>query len=190
MGRDQRHRAGSFVHLATLDADGPVLDHVDTPDSIGARQPVHLGDQSREPKHLTVERDRDTALEADHDLEGRRRGPGIRRERVRLVRRSVPRILEDPGLDRPPEQVFVDGVRRRGRLDDGDAASERVLDFLVPRPDPIAQRSDDLHARVVGLEGELEAKLVVALSRAAVDDGLGAELQGDLCHRLRDDGPR
>ena len=74
--------------------------------------------------------------------------------------------------------------------DDRDALRERVLDLLVARPDAVAQRRDHLHARVVRLERELEAELVVALAGAAVDDGLGAELERDLGDRLRDHRPR
>ena len=40
------------------------------------------------------------------------------------------------------------------------------------------------------LESELEAELVVPLAGAAVDDRLGAELERDLGHRLRDHRPR
>ena len=48
----------------------------------------------------------------------------------------------------------------------------------------------DLHARVVRLERELEAELVVALPGAAVNDGLGAELERDLRDRPGDDRAR
>ena len=67
---------------------------------------------------------------------------------------------------------------------------DRVLDLLVARPDPVAQRRDHAQARVVRLERELEAQLVVALAGAAVHDRLGAELGGDLCDRLCDHRPR
>ena len=40
------------------------------------------------------------------------------------------------------------------------------------------------------LEGELEAKLVVALPRAPVDDRLGADVQRDFRNSLRDHRPR
>ena len=72
-----------------------------------------------------------------------------------------------------------------GGLHDRDALGDRVLDLLVARPDPVAERRDHLHARVVRLERELEAELVVALAGAAVDDRLGAELERDLGDGLR-----
>ena len=146
--------------------------------------------RSARPSSSPSSDDRDPLLEADHDL-GRSRGARrIERERIRLLGRRVPGILEDAGLDRATEEVLVDRERRRRRLHDRDALRERVLDLLVPRPDAIAQRGDHLHARVVRLERELEAELVVALPGAAVDDGLGAEVERDLRDRLRDDRPR
>ena len=68
----------------------------------------------------------------------------------------------------------------------GNALRERVVDLLVARPDPVAERRDHAEARVLRLEGELEAELVVALAGAAVHDRLGAELAGQLGDRLRD----
>ena len=66
---------------------------------------------------------------------------------------------------------------------------DRVLDLLVSGPDAVAERRDHAHAGVVCLERELEAELVVALTGAAVDDGLGPQLHRDLRDGLRDHGP-
>ena len=68
--------------------------------------------------------------------------------------------------------------------------AQRVLDLLVARPDPVAERRDHAQAGVDRLEGELEAELVVPLAGAAVHDRLGAELDRKLGDRLRDHRPR
>ena len=115
---------------------------------------------------------------------------GVGRQRVRLLGRSAPRILEDARLDRPPEEVLVDRERGCRGLHDRDSLGERVLDLLVAGPDPVAERRDHLDSRVVRLEGELEAELVVPLAGAAVDDGLGADVERDLGDGLGDDRPR
>ena len=88
--------------------------------------------------------------------------------------------------------------KRFSSIENGDACvattgmpvGERVLDLLVARPDPVAQRCDHVQPGVVRLERELEAELVVALAGAAVDDRLGAELDRELGDRLGDHRPR
>ena len=186
MRRDQRDRSGGLVHLAALDADGAVLDHVDPPDPVRACKTVRRAISSASASSSPSSDTGNAVLEADDDLDRQRRARRVGRERVRLVRRRVPRVLEHARLDRAAEEVLVDRVRRGLRLHDGDALGERVLDLLVARPDPVAQRSDHRDPRIVRLERELEAKLVVALAGAAVDDRLGAELERDLGDRLRD----
>ena len=65
-----------------------------------------------------------------------------------------------------------------------------VLDLLLPGLDvPNTPGGDDLHIRGEGLDGQLEAHLVVALAGAAVADGVGALFLGDVHNALGDDGP-
>ena len=129
-------------------------------------------------------------LEAEHDLDRRRCVRRIDGQRIRISGRRLPGILEHAGLDRAPEEVLVDGVRRLRRLRDRDPARERVLDLLVARPASIAERRDHTCVWERRLERELEAKLVVALARAAVHDCLGTSRVRDLRHGLRDHRPR
>ena len=110
---DERHRARRLVHLAALDADSAVLDHVDPADPVGTGKTVGLCDELGERELLAVERHRDALLEADDDLDRCRRARWVGGERVRLLGRRGPRILEDAGLDRAAEEVLVDRVRRR-----------------------------------------------------------------------------
>ena len=67
VGRVQDHRRGRLVDLAALDADEAVLDVVDPADAVRAAQVVQPLDQLDAAQRLAVDRDRDAALEADHD---------------------------------------------------------------------------------------------------------------------------
>ena len=55
---DQRDRAGRLVDLAALDADQPVLDHVQPADALGTGAPVQLGDRLEHGDGLAVDGDR------------------------------------------------------------------------------------------------------------------------------------
>ena len=183
---DQDQRGRRLVDLAALDADGAVLDHVDPADAVRACALVQVGDEVDEAELDAVERDREALGKADEHFRWLGRVVRRAREHVRVLRRSRPRVLEDPRFDRAAEQVRVDRVRRRRSLRDRDAAGERVGDLVLPRPDAVAERRDHAHARVVGAERDLEAELVVPLARAAVDDGVGADLERDGGDRLGD----
>ena len=66
-----------------------------------------------------------------------------------------------------------------------------IVDFLVSRLDvPLTPRSDYRHFRSESLDGELKSHLVVALTGAAVRDGVGAFGLRDLDESLRDAGTR
>ena len=83
-------------------------------------------------------------------------------------------------------------MRVGGRLRDRDldTALLRVVDLLVARQaHPDAHRRDDLEPGVEGVDGHVEADLVVALAGAAVRDRVGALLLGDLDEQLRDERP-
>ena len=188
MRLNQDDRGRRLVDLAALDPDCTVLDHVEPPDPVAAGERVQPRDQLRERQLLTVERDGNAGLEADRHLDRLGRRAGVARERVRLLRRRRPGILEHACLDRAPEEVLVDRERRRLRRLDGNALGDRVLDLLVARPDPVAERGDHVQAGIRRLERELEAQLVVALAGAAVHDGLRAQLDRELGDRLRDHG--
>ena len=64
-----------------------------------------------------------------------------------------------------------------------------VVDFFLPGLDvPDPPGGDDFHLRGKGLDGQLEAHLVVPLAGAAVSDVLGAVLVRDVHKVLGDDG--
>jgi hypothetical protein len=69
---------------------------------------------------------------------------------------------------------------------DGNIVRLRVGDGFFARDDvPFAPGGDDLQFRRQGFGGQLEANLIVALSRAAVRDSIGAQLFGELHLALR-----
>ena len=114
----------------------------------------------------------------------------VDRPLVDIVGRPGPRVLEDAGLDGAAPDVVVDRVGRLLRDRDLDPAGDRVLDLLLARQahaDP--HRGDHLESRVEGVDGDVEADLVVALARAAVGDRVGAFLLGDLDQELGDERP-
>ena len=64
-----------------------------------------------------------------------------------------------------------------------------IVDLLVTALDgPLTPGGDDLHLGGEALDGQLEPDLVVALAGAAVADGVGALLLGDIHQALGDDG--
>ena len=65
---DERQRRRALVDLAALDADPPVLDHVDAAEPVRADDRAEPVDELDEPERLAVERDRDAAVELDDDL--------------------------------------------------------------------------------------------------------------------------
>ena len=105
-------------------------------------------------------------------------------------RRRDPRILEDARLARAAPQVHVDGVGGRLRDRDLDAALGGVVDLLVAgQAHPDAHRRDDLEPGIEGVDGDIEADLVVALAGAPVGDRIGALALGDLDEQLGDQRP-
>ena len=71
----------------------------------------------------------------------------------------------------------------------GDVARLGVLDLLFAGLDvPDTPGGDDLHVGVEGLDGQLEADLVIALAGAAMANGGAVLLVGDLHQALGDQG--
>ena len=119
----QRDRGGHLVHLARLDADEAVLDHVDPADAVASgKRRGSRATRSTGGSASSVERHRDAALEPDDDV-------------VRFVRKLVvlcghlvdvlgrwlrPRVLEHARLDGAAPEVLVDRERLVRRHRDRD----------------------------------------------------------------------
>ena len=111
---DQRDRAGGLVDLAALDADQPVLDHVEPADALRAGPRVQLDDRLEHgDRDARRSRPGRRTSKRDDDLVGARAGSaGSCGVGVDVLDRGVPDVLEEAGLDRAPPDVLVDRVRR------------------------------------------------------------------------------
>src|SRR5699024_5824694 len=97
-------------------------------------------------------------------------------------------ILQVQALVRQMPQVLVLGVVGFAADLQGDVVGLSVLNLLLAGLEiPNAPGGDDLHVGGVGLNGQLETHLVVALAGAAVADGVGALFLGDLHNALGND---
>ena len=190
VGGHQHGGGRRLVHLAALDPDEPVLDHVYAADAMRTRERPGPRDQVDEPHLLAVDGHRQPRLELDLDLlrRGKRALRG-QREGERLVGRLEPRVLQRTGLDRAAPEVVVDRVGRAGLDRHLDAVLVGVGDLLLAGHPPVAHRREH---RQVGRErghGRLEPDLVVALARTAVGHRGRAVLTGDAYQPAADQGP-
>ena len=107
-----------------------------------------------------------------------------------LIQGLVGRVLQVQTLVGEVPEVLVLGIVGLPADFQGDVVGLGVVDLLVPALDiPLPPGGDDLHLRGEALDGQLKAHLVVALAGAAVADGVGPLLFGDLHQPLGDDGP-
>ena len=105
------------------------------------------------------------------------------------VLRLVGGVLQVQALVGQMPQVLVLGVVGLPVDLQGDVVGLSVADLLVPALDvPLTPGGDDGHVRAEGFQGQLKTHLVVALAGAAVADGVGSFLDGNICQSLGDAG--
>ena len=189
VGGHQGHRPGGLVDLAGLDAHQAVLDDVDPTDPLGTGAAVELLDDLQRGEGLTVQRHRDACVEGDVDDVGGRREGRVLGVVVDVLGGTVPDVLQEAGLHGAAPDVLVDGEGiLLGGLD-RQVVLLCVFDGLLTGQGQVAHRGDALQLRAEGLDGDLEADLVVALAGAAVGHRGGAELLGGGHQVLGDDRP-
>ena len=187
---DQRDRARRLVHLAALDADQPVLDHVEPADALRAGPPVQLGDGLERGDRLAVDGDRHARVEGDDDLVR-----VARRGRVGGVASRGPRSGAFQMSSRKP--VSTARPHRFWSIEYGDL---RVTSIGRPFSSAYAIALSRVQAKSragaidlqVGrqrAEPDLEPDLVVALAGAAVRDDRAAVLPGRRDQVLDDQRP-
>src|SRR5450759_207408 len=189
---DEERAARRLVDAARLDSDQPVLDDVHATDAVPATDLVELLDERHRRELLAVHRDRQPRREGDrHALRSvgsllgvhgqlEHRGLGLE---ARLFQRAA-------FVGNVPEVAIARvGILLRGG--DGYAACRGVIDGVLARLDvPLAPGRDDRELRRERHVGELEPDLVVALSGAAVREGVAPRRERDFDLLLGDEGTR
>ena len=194
MGLVEDGTAGSFVHAPALHAHQPVFHDVQQANAVGPTQLVELQDHALGGQLLPVHGNGNALFEVDGHIGGLVRGiqgadPQLQ-EAGLFVLGLVARILQVQALVAQVPQVFVLGVVGLPVDLQGDVVGLGVLDLLLPGLDaPLPPGGDDGHIGGEVLDGQLKPDLVVALAGAAVADGIGSLLLGDLHQGLGDAGP-
>ena len=121
--------------------------------------------------------DGNTLLEVEGEVLGLvRSGQGILGQLPHISGRGGVRVLQDTGLVRAVGQVLVHAPGLGLGGGDGDALLGGVGEEVVTASealveDRVAPRGNDLDVGLEGVEGKLEANLVVTLTSATVGDG-------------------
>ena len=183
MGGDERQGAGNLIALAALEAHQTVLNQVETAKAVVARNLVESDDDLGELHLLAVDGDGLAGLKLNLGIRrGVGRVLGILGHNPSVVERLVPGILQVAALNGTTPQVVVDGIGVVvGTLGNRHVVSVSIGDLVgTALQIPLANRGDNLELGVEGLDGSLEADLVVTLAGAAVGDVGRAKLVSDL----------
>lgn len=187
MSGAQGSETGGLVAATRLDTDETVLNDIDTANTVTAGNGVGgqeelngVGDGLLLATLSVLELDGDTLLEEEGEVLGLvGGGQRVDGQLPHVSGRSGVGVLQDAGLVRAVGQVLVHGPGLGLGGGDGDAlllgVVEQVLTALEALvEDGVAPRGDDLDAGLEGVEGKLEANLVVTLTSATVRDGEAA----------------
>ena len=143
--------------------------------------------QLRQRHRHAVDPGRYAALELHLHVGRRVRSAGRRlRQRVDVLRRLLPGVLQHAAFDRLAPQVRVGAVGTVDRGRHRNAVLAGVGDLLGPGHAPDAGRGDHLQIRIQGPRRHVHAHLVVALAGAAVRDHAGIFERRDLDQLLGD----
>lgn len=193
---EDRH-GGGVVAAAGFEANEAVLDNVDAADAVGVAE---LVERNKELDGVGVrllwgdDLCRDALFELDGDIGGGRgrifggvgHGPHV-------GGRALVRVLEDAGLVGAVGKVGVHAPGLRFCASNGDIVLLGVVEEVLTALEFVAELreppwGDDFDGGLEGVEGKLEADLVVALAGAAVRDKVALVLLGDADLGAGDDG--
>ena len=192
-GLVQDGTAGGLVHAAALHAHQAVLHDIQQADAVLAAQLVQVFHQLHSAHLLAVHGGGDALFKVDGHiggLIGSLLGADAQLQEAGLVvLRLVGGAFQIQTLVAQVPQVLVLGIVGLAVDLQGDVVSLGVIDLLVTALDvPLTPRSNDGHIGAQGLEGQLKTHLIVALTGAAVADGICAFLDGDIRQSLGDAG--
>ena len=158
---------------------------------MAAGQGVGAADQADGVETLAINADGIAVLETDfHHLGLLGSRIHTHGEGVDLLGRLHVGILQGTRLNRAPQQVEVNRIRRllahRGR----DATTLAIGDRLLAAHTPFPGRGQHLEIGCQGANRHVEAHLVVALAGAAMGHGIRTNLAGDLHQTASDQGTR
>ena len=187
--------AGGLVDAAALHADQTVFDDIQQADAVGAAQLVEMLDQ-RNAVHLNaVHGGGDALLKVDLDIGrlvgGLLGGDAQLQEAGLIVLRLERGLLQIKALMAEVPEVLILGVVRLAVDLQRNVVGLGVVDLLVTALDaPLTPRGDDGHIGGQRFQGQLKTDLIVALAGAAVADGIGVLLLGDVGQCGGDAGAR
>ncbi|TIA03603.1 Bystin-domain-containing protein [Aureobasidium pullulans] len=185
----QAGKTGGLVAATRLETDEAVLDNVDTANTVlagnGVDSKEELGGIGDSLAAGELSLDGQTLLEVKDKVLGLLGSlGGVDGQLPHVLGGSDVGVLEDTGLVTAVGQVLVHAPGLALCAGDGDAGLLGVVEEILATleavvEDGVAPWGNDLDGGLQGVEGQLEADLVVALTGAAVRDGETALLLGD-----------
>lgn len=189
MSGAQAGKTGGLVAATRLETDEAVLDNVDTANTVlagnGVDSKEELGGIGDSLAAGELSLDGQTLLEVKDKVLGLLGSlGGVDGQLPHVLGGSDVGVLEDTGLVTAVGQVLVHAPGLALCAGDGDAGLLGVVEEILATleavvEDGVAPWGNDLDGGLQGVEGQLEADLVVALTGAAVRDGETALLLGD-----------
>ncbi|THX43602.1 Bystin-domain-containing protein [Aureobasidium pullulans] len=182
-------KTGGLVAATRLETDEAVLDNVDTANTVlagnGVDSKEELGGIGDSLAAGELSLDGQTLLEVKDKVLGLLGSlGGVDGQLPHVLGGSDVGVLEDTGLVTAVGQILVHAPGLALCAGDGDAGLLGVVEEILATleavvEDGVAPWGNDLDGGLQGVEGQLEADLVVALTGAAVRDGETALLLGD-----------
>src|SRR5262245_35110643 len=188
MRRMKNRPAWGFVYPARLHANIPILDQIDSTDTMYPTELVEMRQECRCTHFFAVDRHWVACLVINLDfLWFIRRSLGRDRRLEDFLRGRFPRIFQDPTLIAHMEQIEVHAVGLGLRCRHRNTMPLGIFDQFTPRTEiPLPPGRNDLDFRFQRHVGQLESDLIVPLASGAVGYSLGPFLPGDFDLPSRD----
>lgn len=180
MGRSEDSKTWGLIAPSGLDTDEPVLDNVDTANTVptgnGVGGEEELNWVSDGLSLLVLELHRDTPLEVNGEVLWHIWGVlWVDGKLPHILWGSRVGVLKDTGLVGAVSHVLVHRPWLSFGLGDGDADLGGIVEKVVTALEAVVELGnspwgDNLDVGLEGIEGKLETDLVVTLTSAAVGD--------------------